>query len=315
MDTIARWLQATFGLSPVTQDRLATSLVVILILWALRSVTLAIAFRSLENVRTQYRWRKTSLYVAVIVGILIIGRVWFEGVQSLATIIGLAGAGIAIALREPLVNLAGWAFILWRRPFQVGDRVEVGSHAGDVIDLRIFQFSLLEIGNWVHADQSTGRIIHIPNGKVFTETVANYTRGFEYIWNEVPVMVTFESNWRKAKEILTEIAERHGATLSQRAAEQIRSVSRRFMIFYTALGPIVYTTVVDSGVLLTIRYMCDPRQRRTTEQAVWEDILQAFASHNDIDFAYPTRRFYDNRLEGKPGARAQIHPTVPRDQP
>ncbi|MFQ6045760.1 MAG: mechanosensitive ion channel family protein [Gemmatimonadales bacterium] len=312
MDSIARWLQATLGLSPLVQDRLATSLVVILILWALRAATLAIAFRSYEDIRTQYRWRKTTLYVAVLVGILIVGPVWFEGVQSLATILGLAGAGLAIALREPLVNLAGWAFILWRRPFQVGDRVQVGAHAGDVIDLRIFQFTLLEIGNWVHADQSTGRIIHVPNGKVFSETLANYTRGFEYIWNEVPVMVTFESDWQKAKRILTEIAHKHGATLSAAAAEQIRSVSRQFMIFYTTLTPIVYTTVADSGVLLTLRYMCDPRKRRTVEEAVWEDVLQAFAAHDDIDFAYPTRRFYDNRMEGKPGARAQIHPAVPR---
>ena len=67
---------------------------------------------------------------------------------------------------------------------------------------RIFMFTLMEIGNWVDADQSTGRVIHIPNGKVFKEVLANYSKGFQYIWNEIPVLVTFESNWKKAKEIL-----------------------------------------------------------------------------------------------------------------
>ncbi|NIP82375.1 MAG: mechanosensitive ion channel, partial [Gemmatimonadetes bacterium] len=89
----------------------------------------------------------------------------------------------------------------------VGDRIQIGAHAGDVIDQRIFQFIVLEIGNWVDADQSTGRIIHIPNGLVFREPLANYTRGMQYIWNEIRVLVTFESNWKRAKQILDEIVQ------------------------------------------------------------------------------------------------------------
>jgi hypothetical protein len=76
------------------------------------------------------------------------------------------------------------------------------------------------------------------------------------------------------------------------------------MIFFTALSPTVYTSVKDSGVLLTIRYLIDPRNRRGSEQAIWEDILISFAERKDIDFAYPTQRFYDNVLEGKIDARA-----------
>ena len=68
-----------------------------------------------------------------------------------------------------------------------------------MIDQRAFQFTLLEIGNWVDADQTTGRVVHVPNGKIFTEPLVNYNQGLEYIWNEVSVTVTFESNWRKAK--------------------------------------------------------------------------------------------------------------------
>ena len=68
----------------------------------------------------------------------------------------------------------------------------------------------------------------------------------------------------------------------------------------------VYTTVKDSGVLLTIRYLCDPRKRRGSEQEIWENILDAFAAHDTIDFAYPTQRFYSNDTEGKPGTRPQV---------
>ena len=102
-----------------------------------------------------------------------------------------------------MTNLAGWVFIAIRKPFAVGDRIEIGDHTGDVIDMRLFQFTLVETGNWVDADQSTGRIIHIPNGWVFRQSTANYTAGFNFIWNEIPVTVTFESNWEKARDILS----------------------------------------------------------------------------------------------------------------
>jgi len=174
-----------------------------------------------------------------------------------------------------------------------------------VIDLRIFQFTLLEIGNWVDADQSTGRVIHVNNGQIFGQSLANFSKGFQFIWNEIAVLVTFESDWEKAKEILTDIAVKHGEELSAAAEERVQQAARRFMIFYSKLTPTVYTSVRDCGVLLTIRYLCDPRRRRTTEQSIWEDILHAFAEHDDIDFAYPTQRFYDNRTEGKPGTKPE----------
>ncbi|PKP57527.1 mechanosensitive ion channel protein MscS, partial [Candidatus Atribacteria bacterium HGW-Atribacteria-1] len=162
-----------------------------------------------------------------------------------------------------------------------------------------FQFTLLEIGNWVNADQSTGRIIHIPNGMVLSEVLANYSKGFQYIWNEVPVLITFESNWEKAKRILLKIANTHAEHLSKAAEKRVKEASKKFMILYSKLTPIVYTSVKDSGVLLTIRYLCEPQHRRDSEQAIWEDILKEFVQNKDIGFAYPTQRFYNRRLESE----------------
>lgn len=117
--------------------------------------------------------------------------------------------------------------------------------------------------------------------------------------------MTFESDWRKAKNILMDIANKHGEAMSEAATERLRKAARKFMIFYTTLTPTVYTSVQDCGVLLTIRYLCDPRKRRATTQDIWEDILQVFSTVDDIDFAYPTQRFYDNTVEGKQGARSE----------
>ena len=213
--------------------------------------------------------------------------------------LGLVSAGVAIALKDPLTNLAGWSFIVWRRPFEVGDRIEIGGHKGDVIDIRLFQFTLNEIGVWVDADQSTGRIIHIPNGKIFTDPVANYDRGFSYIWNEVPVVVTYESNWKRAKEILTAIAFKHAEHLTAQAEQDLLSASRQYLINYTKLTPIVYTSAVDHGIKLSVRYLIEPRRRRGTVNAIWEDILTEFATCPDIDLAYHTVRSFRTTEEGK----------------
>ncbi len=309
MQNIIGWLQGQLGglgLSPEVETQLLTSFVVITTLIILRRVILFLVYRRTKDIAIRYRWQKTTSYIKFGLIVFIVGNIWFKGFNSLSTYLGLVSAGVAIALQTPLANLAGWFFILWRRPFHVGDRIEIGEVRGDVIDQRLFMFSLMEIGNRVDAEQSTGRVMHIPNGKVFSEPLANYTDGFQYIWNEIAVVITFESNWVKAKEILTEIIASRGEEFSQTAEAQIRQAASRMMIYVGKLTPIVYTNVKENGVVLTMRYLCNPRNRRGSEQDIWEDVLHAFAERQDIGFAYPTQRFFVNHLEGKPEARADL---------
>ncbi len=309
-----RWAEANLGIPPRTLSHLLASLVLILVVIVVRRLVVPLLTRRVEDPSRRYVAVKVLNYTLGLLVLLVLLRLWLGGFTGLAASIGIISAGLAVALHEPLANLAGWVFLTIRRPFVVGDRVQVGDHAGDVIDVRLFAFSLVEIGNWVAADQSTGRILHIPNGVVFRETIANYTQGFNFIWHEMPVTVTFESNWRKAKDLLTEIAKRHSAIRGDEAAREVRRAASRYLIRYEHLTPIVWTAVAASGVTLTIRFLSDPRRRRSSEQTIWEDILDAFAQAPDIDFAYPTQRFYDNVVEGKPQARAEpLPPTVRTD--
>ncbi len=292
-------IQKFTGVCPQIQIKILVSVLIIIVLWALRAVGLHITWKKTDDPRSRYLWKKTLSYAISTLGIFLIGIVWIKSLGQLGTFLGLLSAGIAIAMKDIISNIAGWFFIITRRPFTVGDRIQVGGATGDVIDIKMFQFTLMEIGNWVDADQSTGRIIHVPNGKVFTDPLANYSRGFEYIWHEIPVLVTFESDWEKAKTILKEIVQRHARETSLKAEQKIKEASRHFLIFYKHLTPIVYTTVRDSGVLLTIRYLCDPRKRRGTEQAIWEDILKEFKKYPNIELAYPTQRYYVSHSDGK----------------
>ena len=104
--------------------------------------------------------------------------------------------------------------------------------------------------------------------------------------------MTFESDWKDAKIILENISKKHAANISKAASKKFKDISKLFMVYKPDFNPQVYTKVEDSGILLTIRYLCNPRKRRITSQMIWEDILDAFEKRKDIDFAYPTTRFY-----------------------
>ena len=299
MDLI-KWIHEHWNIPPAIQWNIIYSTLVIVITAVVQSIILKLIHLKVKDVKNKYYWGNAIRYTLFIFAFIIIVAIWLQEFQSVATFLGLLTAGLAVALKDPIVNLFAWIFILVRKPFTVGDRIQIGEHAGDIIDIRVFQLTLNEIGNWVDADQSTGRIIHIPNGKVFTETQANYTQGFSHLWNEIKVLVTFESDWEKAKTVLEEIIGKHTAQYTTSAKKNLMEASKKFMIFYNTLSPNIYTSVKDSGVLLTIRYICEPRKRRATEHVIWEDILKAFDQHEDIQFAYPTQRFYYEQDEGRP---------------
>lgn len=307
LQNLVAWLSKVTGVSVGLYNLLFSLLAGIAFLWFLRWLILKLVWRQTEDLQVRYQWRRISGYAAFVLTAVLAGRAVFEGFHGVATFLGLMAAGFAISLRDPLVNLVGWLLIVWRRPFAVGDRIQIGIHAGDVMDLTISRFTLAEIGNWVHADQITGRIVHIPTGKVFTEPLAIYSRGMhDFIWNEVPVLVTFESNWKRAKEILNEIAVNRAGHLAEPAESKLKEYARDFLIVPVDMTPTVFTTVEASGVLLTVRHVCRSRHRRESTQEIWEEVLDRFAACDDVDFAYPTQRSYSNVTEGKRGTGAKL---------
>lgn len=299
MDQIFQLIENSTGIQEVTQIKILKTIIVLFVLWSIRYIILKILWQQSVDIKIRYVWRKTITYFLFFLSLLIISFIWMSGLRSLGTYFGLLSAGIAIALKEPITNLFGWVFIILRKPFNIGDRIQIGDIKGDVIDIRISQFLLIEIGNWVDAEQSTGRIMHIPNNWILNKNLANYTAGFEYIWNEISLIITFESNWEKAKSILETIINKEAETVSLNANLEIQKASRKFMVYYKHLTPIVYMKIGDSGIIFTLRYLTHPRYRRGTEQQIWKKVLTEFSHHRDIDFAYPTTRFYNNLEEGK----------------
>ncbi len=300
MRQIQELLEAQLGLAPSLQIQIFKSLIIIIGLAIAYGVIRRVLYRTIKDTKTYYRLKKAGGYIFIVLGFILVGRVWFVGIQSLTTFLGLFSAGVAIAMKDLIMNIAGWAYIIWKGPFNVGDRIEIDGTSGDVIDIQLFEFALMETRNWVDADQSTGRIVHIPNSMVFSEHLFNYSMGIPYVWEEIPIHVTYESDWKKAKEILLEIAKQHGESISEQAEASIKEASRKFMIFNAKLDPTVYTSIHNkNGITLTIRYLCAYRNRRDSSQQVYEKVLDRFLMEDDIEFAYPTERVYDRNREKK----------------
>jgi small-conductance mechanosensitive channel len=283
-------LSNALGIPEDTLNSLLWTLIVLLVVLILRRIARRIVARNVELEESAYRANKLINYVVTGFFLATVAFIWIEAFDNFTTYLGLVSAGIAIALSDLLKNMAGWVYILGRRPFQVGDRIEVNEYKGDVVDVRLFRFSLMEIEGWVEAEQSTGRLVHIPNGVVFTNEVANYTEGFGYIWHELPVVITFESDWKLAEQLILEILENDAPDVHGAAGATIKATASRYSIRVGTLTPTVYLSMKEYGVVLTARYVVEARTRRGREDRILRSILDAFAEEPTVELAYPTVR-------------------------
>ncbi len=289
-EKLARAGTAVTGGKQAVYSKLIRTGVVLLLGYLLIFGLVKVINRHVADLRTRHLIRKNVIYFLNLLIIFLVIFIWLQHLGSITIFISAVGAGVALALQEVILCMAGWLVIMTRRPFEVGDRIEFGEIKGDVIDIQILQTSMLEIGNWVAADQSTGRIVKVPNSAVFKKPQFNYSRGFEFIWNELRVLVTFESDWKKAEEIMLRRATERAVGMEEIVKRKIKRMSRRYMIYYGKLSPIVYVKILDSGVELTLRYLTEARKRRSTEDELARWILEEFARTEAVNFAYPTYR-------------------------
>jgi len=277
-----------FGLDETETRWLITAAVIVGAILVHRTVVFLLR-RRMSDASLQYRASKVISYLGTAVVMAVLAQVWLRGADVL-TYLGIVSAGLAISLSDVLKNVAGWMYILGRHTLEVGDRIELGAIQGDVVDIRLLRFSVIEIGNWVHADQSTGRLVHIPNGLLFTNAMFNYTSGFSYIWHEVPISITFESDVGAAEQLVRQVLTDHIPDLSTEIRKDLQRTAPEYRIQFQHFSPITYVSGAPHGVIVTARFMIPVRQRRTYDQMVWKPLLKAIQEHPDVHWAYPTQR-------------------------
>jgi len=276
-------------LSPIISDRILVSVALVGIFYLIKATIVYLINRRIEDINVRHSYRKLTVYLCSFIPLVILLIVWIKHIDF-GIFFSIIGAGVVISLADFILSFVGWLYIVTRKPFEVGERVQIGSVKGDVIDIRGFFVTLLEIGEWVEAEQSTGRIVNIPNNFIFRNPVYNYSKGFNFIWNEIKILITFESNYGKASDICLKYLNEFHNTWAHDLDKKMRHAQNYYAVYYRRFTPIVYKEVSESGIRLSLRYLVEPRRRRFSENFLYEKILVEFTQAPDIHFAYTTYR-------------------------
>lgn len=264
------------------------SVITLLIAYIANIFTENLIKRQIHETRERYTIRKA---VSTIISILFFGAIlaiWFQETTTLVLAFGLLSAGIAIALQDVLKNLTGGIIIILTSPFKAGDRIQVENDAGDVLDIKLFSTTLMEIREWVEADQYSGRLLLIPNSFILNKTVKNYSKDFSFIWDEIHFMLTYDSNWKKAQEIAIKTTHEITNAFEISAKNELRNMEEKYLIHPSDVDENIYTKITDNWIDMRLRYVVDPRQRRKVSNSLYEKILEAFNQEKDIKIASAT---------------------------
>jgi small-conductance mechanosensitive channel len=225
----------------------------------------------------------------ILSGLLVLAT-WMGFGSNFTAAIGIFGAGIAFASQEVVGSFAGYLNIVTGNIFYIGDRVRIGDVVGDVVDIGMLRTTVMEIEAWVRADQYTGRMVTVANRAIFSGPVFNYTQDWPYLWDEITLPITYDSDWRLAREILLDHGREYTSEFETRARSGINELIRRYPIQEMGLNvePTLYVIMTDNWIELTLRYVVDPHERRAVASNLHSDILQHFESEEEITIASAT---------------------------
>ncbi|GKS56962.1 mechanosensitive ion channel protein MscS [Nitrospira sp.] len=242
--------------------------------------------RAVSDERWRYTIRKVIRTAAASIFLVTAIGIWAQRLQGFLLVLGATGAGFAIALAPVLVSLAGWGLIISSGLYKVGDRVQVGGVIGDVTDIGMIRTSLLEIGNWVQADQLTGRVVAVSNGAVFKDPVFNYTQGAPYIWDEFTVPIAYGPQWERAEAIMRETVGHETREIEESASDALRRLPGISLLGMPDTHAQVYVSLTEHWVACTARYVVPARSRRTVKHRLQVQTLKALARAG-IEIASP----------------------------
>jgi hypothetical protein len=246
------------------------------------------AFRLLEQTLprrfgradARYRVRKFIVFSGYLSILLFLSILFEDRLGRLSLVIGVAGAGVAVALQDVLASIAGAFSIGFSKLYTVGDRVQVGDIRGDVIDIGLLRTTLMETGNWVSKDLYNGRIVRIPNSVVLRGSVFNYSQGFRFIWDDIKVVFTTTSDCQLAREMLLRVAKEGICEHLVEAQVSWKLMSDNFQSANPPLEPTV-TLAVNAGSLeFTVSYVVDYTKRTATQDQLFTKVVQEVANSN-----------------------------------
>ncbi|MCE9500309.1 MAG: mechanosensitive ion channel family protein [Leptospira sp.] len=207
---------------------------------------------------------------------------FFSKLEHLPTILGLTAVGIVVTMKDVTLNFVGWFFIHGSNGFEVGDRIEIDGVKGDVINIGLMRFTLMELNQEFHVDQSTNRLVHFPNHIIVLHKTFVVSQKMDFVWDELRICISNDSDWKKAEELCSQILLNESVLDSRMFSEKIRELSKNYLVRLGKTTPIVYTTIEEKKIVLSLRYLTPIREKRWHRTTVSRAVLLAFSSHPDI---------------------------------
>jgi small-conductance mechanosensitive channel len=268
--------------------RLALSLAVVgVTLIAYRLIRNAIK-QKIEDATRRQSARAAVRNVLAVVGFVVIALIWLPGGANLVTALGILGAGLAIASQEMVGSLVAGLNIAAGSIYRIGDRVRIGDVVGDVMDISLLRTTVMEVGEWVKADQYTGRVVTVANRAVWVSPVYNFTQHWGYLWDEITLPITYESDWQRAAEIMLEQGQTYTKKLQADAEAKLSRMLDRFPLKETKVEPTLYLAMTDNWIELTLRFVVDAQERRKVKGQLHRDLLQHIQAEKKIAVASTT---------------------------
>ena len=270
-------------------EKILYSTIAITILYVLFEVILGeYATRRIKDSKTRYSFRKVLSVVSLAIGLLSLLIIWITETQNVLIAFGLIGAAIAFALQDIFKNFMGGILLFISGTYRVGDRIEVNNKYGDVIDIGVLFTTIMETREWVSGDQVTGRLTIIPNGVVLTGTVHNYTRDFDFIWDEINMPLTYDSDWNQATQMILNIVKAQTAEVVDNAQKTMDRLEGKYYFTKRSLEPSIFLSLTDNWIQFSIRYVTDVRKRREIHNRIERFILTELSKNKNIKIASAT---------------------------
>lgn len=269
--------------------KLTTVLVGMIVIASLMRLVRANLGRYIESQDNRYRTKKLiNVFGYVLAGVFVV-TVYNDRLGGITVVLGLASAGLAFALQEVIMSIAGWVAIQAGGIYNAGDRVRLGGVQGDVIDLGMLRTTIMEVGQWVNGDLYNGRIVRVPNSFVFKEPVYNYSTDFPFLWDEIKLPIKYGSDYRLARHLIQQVGEEVTGEYAQEARVHWEQMLRKFLIEDATTTPMVSLIANDNWVEFTLRYTVDYKLRRSTKDLLFARILEEIdQTEGKVQFASAT---------------------------
>ncbi|MCF7853518.1 MAG: mechanosensitive ion channel family protein [Candidatus Pacebacteria bacterium] len=230
--------------------------------------------------------------IAILVIIALSGSLRLLGLTA-----GFLGMMLGWSLQQPVTGIAAWLMIILKKPFRIGDRVIIAGITGDVTGISLTHVVLNQVGGSIGGEERSGRGILIPNAILFQNVIINYTLEQKFMLDEVPVRLTFDSDWELAKRLMIEAA--------KEATPEI--------ITDTQQEPFLRAEFLDWGILVRLRFNTIPVQRQEISTRVIELLLERFRQHYPrVRFAIPSSNV---RYKHENGDRPDDFPAIQNISP